>query len=275
MHTTRVVFLMLILALAATAAIAQTCGCQAPACPAPAPVAACTTCPTVTTPACPAPCDTCAAAPTCGTCQAAPTCGCTVPAGPPSPCGCAPKVAVPSCAIAAGFGGGPLDALQNAACGCNFDKIYLESMFPLHADIIALATEGMNRATDRNLRGLSAKIRQEQIDQNNKLALWYGEMGCGVLSADYCAPSSVTQCLCSLCPGQQFDMVYAQTMSDMLMKLRDSQAFAATRLQDPRIINQAQLVTRVSQNEINALQNWIAAHAGAPGVVYTPAVAGT
>lgn len=274
MHITRVVFLMLILALAATAAIAQTYGCQVPACPAPAPVAVCTTCPTVITPAyptaCPTPCPT-----ACETCPAAPTCVVAVPVAPPSPCGCAVAVTVPSCAIAAGFGGGPLDALQNAPCGVAFDRVYLENAFPLHSDIIALATEGMNRASDGNLRDLSAKIRQEQIDQNNKLALWYGEMGCGVLSPDYCAPSSVTQCLCDLCPGQQFDMVYAQTMSDMLMKLRDSAAFGATRLQDPRIINQAQLVTRVSQNEIDALQNWIQAHASAPGVVYTPAVATT
>ena len=159
MQTTRVVFLMLIFALAATAAVAQTCGCGVPAVPAPAPDlydlsnSDCAG-------ACPAPCPTACPGPW-------PTClvgsllrrarpprrhplrlrhdGCARPSAS-RPCGCAPRIAVPSCAIAAGFGGGPLDALQNAACGCDFDKVYLESMYPLHADIIALATEGENRA---------------------------------------------------------------------------------------------------------------------------------
>lgn len=193
-----------------------------------------------------------------------------VPAPPAvTGCGCLEPITVPSCAIAAGYGGGPLDALQTAPGGSAFDGIYLQSMFPLHADIIALATEGENRATDGSLRNLSARIRREQMDQNAKIAMWSSELNCAAVGANYCAPSSVTQCLCNL-TGGQFDMVYAQTMSDMLMKLRDSAALGATKLQDPRIINQAQLVARVSNNEIIALQRWIGDHAG-QGVAFTPA----
>lgn len=279
MQSARVVFLVILFALAAVAAHAET-YVTTQTCPTivetPVPVVPGPTCPTIETPApvgagpaCPTPCPAQPACPSCNipepVCQ--PCAEAVAPAPVMQPCGacgmgttCAPVCGAaipitPSCALVAGAG--PAAALNAACAGPDFDRAYIEGMYSLHSAVIALTSQGIEQVTDRNLRDLSIKIRDEQTAQNTKLAMWYRDMGCGPLKTDFCNP--MIECLSKL-SGPQYDLVYAQTLSDMLAQLRDGGQVGVSKLTDPAIRNQAGLVVKTTNLEITALQNWIAAH---------------
>lgn len=269
MQTTRVVLMMLLFTFAAIGAYAQGCPVQetcpaAPTCPA---QPECNTCTPAPPPCCPTPtcAPTCtpAPAPTCPTCQtvpapvATPTCG-NIPACPGT------FIAPPSCAVGAGFGAGPLPILDTTCAGADFDRVYIQNMFTLHNQIIALANQGAQQATSGDLRNISVKIRNEQTDLNRKLAMWYGDMGLGQLSACNACAGNVCECLSGICAGPGFDAVYAQTLSEALMKTRDSAAVSVQKIASDDLRYQANLVQRVSQKEIDYLQRWIAGHSVAP-----------
>lgn len=118
-----------------------------------------------------------------------------------------------------------------------------------------MTSQGIEQVTDRGLRDLSIKIKKEQTAQNEKLALWYRDLGCGQLKTDYCNP--MIECLAKLC-GPQYDIVYAQTLSDVLAQLRDGGQVGVAKLTNPDIRYQAGLVVKTTNLEIGALQNWIA-----------------
>jgi predicted outer membrane protein len=169
----------------------------------------------------------------------------------------------PSCAILGGLGGGPLAILESTCAGPDFDRLYIENMYQVQTDISALTTQGIEQTTDKGLRNLSVKIRNEQSDQNTKLAMWYRDMGLGRIKVDYCKSANIINCLTNVC-GVGFDPVYAQTLSDTLKSLRASALVSAPKLSRDDMKRQAELVAKTAQNEINVLQKWISIHGNVP-----------
>lgn len=282
MLSTRVVFLMILFALAAVGAFAQSCP--------PAVTSTAPGCPTITTPAAAEPTGPAvgagpavAPAPVCPPVAAqAPVCP-PMGAGPavtPAPVAeaqpvCPPAIVcpeavvtaqAPSCAIAAGFGGGPHPVLVDTPAGPDFDRVYMENMYQMRAALTALTTQGIQQSTDRNLRDLSGTIRTEQTDQNRKLAMWYRDMGLGTLQADYCEVGGLINCIAAVQPGDNFNVVYAQTLADSLTALRNSALVGAPKLTSDEIRHQAELTARVAQNEIDALHRWLADRGYTPGM---------
>ena len=219
--------LVMLLMLSGTAAMAQLC-----------PSATCT--PPCASP-CPAPCPS-----TCAPCPCPTTC---------TPC---PEPCPPACSIPAQFGCGPVPKVCNIACASDFDKSYIQAMYQQHADIIGLATMGVENATDKDLRNLAIKIQNERLQENSKLAKFAVKAGltCTPLTLDYNEVTFYRNQLMCL-SGQDFNVRWANLMMGLLQQSQQAGQMAATQASMPDLRNQGSIVAKASANEISALQKWM------------------
>lgn len=175
-----------------------------------------------------------------------------VPSATPGPMTC-PAV-IPS--QPAGIGAGPMPNLVDLA-GPNFNIGYIQSMYQHHSDTAALATQGIQLATDKSLRNLSGKIRYEKTKQNEKLAMWYRQYtGQTIPAVSYSRVEFDLQRLQGL-SGREFDVAYALTMINYLEQARDAAQLGISRLTIPEIRDQAMIVSDAAQNEAIALRRWL------------------
>ncbi|MCE5199230.1 MAG: hypothetical protein ABFD54_15895 [Armatimonadota bacterium] len=189
----------------------------------------------------------------------------TVGAGPqvysPTIVGAGPQTCPPATGmqvpigVPAAIGAGPATDLQYLT-GSEFDRGYIRSMYQLNTTISALATQGIEQSTDKNLKDLSGKIRYEKTTQNEKLAMWYRDMGLGRVPVDYSRANAIVNTL--LTPSDpQFNANYARTMTSLLQQDRDAAQLGVSRLTRDDVRDQAKIVVNSTQNEIVALQRWI------------------
>lgn len=180
------------------------------------------------------------------------------------------EVATPPYSCPAGYslpacvGAGPAIALADL-CGTDFDRAYIARMYQLHTNVSALASQGAEQATDRNLRSLSLKIRQEKTDQNQVLATMYRDNGFGKIPVDYSPAQAVVDTLVPY-TGTDFDVQYARAMTALLTQTRDAAQLAQTRSTIPRLRDQSKIAANAAQNEINALMRWVDQQCPAPAV---------
>ncbi len=188
---------------------------------------------------------------------------------------CAPSVAVcPPVAVAcpaecppipAAVGAGPVPSLCNLACPTDFDKAFIQSMYQHHQDIIGLATLGIQQSTDSELRGLSAKIRQERTDMNVKLVKWGRVIG--ECDLNLVCNTCITDQLSTLV-GDDFNIRYAVLMTGLLQQSADAAQMGMSQSGIADLRNQSRIEFRASQNEIAALKSWLVRH----GIANTPGV---
>lgn len=153
------------------------------------------------------------------------------------------------------IGAGPAPDLATLT-GTAFDEAYLRSMYQLRTNIMPIATLGIEQAQDRNLRDLSGKIRTEMTDQNQKVAMWYRDMGFGTIPVDYSRANTIANTLLTY-TGPEFDIQYARVMAGLLNQANTAAQLAVARTTNDEIRNQAEIVVRATQNEIVALQRWV------------------
>ncbi|MCE5313470.1 MAG: DUF305 domain-containing protein [Armatimonadota bacterium] len=216
-----ITLLALMFAVAPIGVMAQCCPqttCPEP-CPAPCPTVCPEPCPT----ACPAPCP-----------SACPTC----PAEPAS------------------IGAGPCSALADL-CGCDFDQAFMRLMYQQHSDVAALATQGIQLSTDKNIRDLSGKIRYEQTKQNEKLVMWAQKLNNCTLPVDYMRIQGIMEDLQKCC-GSDYNIPYVKTMIGLLQQNRDAAQLAISKATVPGLRDQARIVVKSTTREIAALQSWLA-----------------
>jgi uncharacterized protein (DUF305 family) len=184
------------------------------------------------------------------------TCPSSAPPCPPATCPpCISGCPVAPQAVAAALGAGPAADLQNL-CGGDFDRCYIQSMYQLHATIIAFTTQGIEQTNDRNLRDLSIRIRDEQYKANEKLAAWARQCGICPLPVDYCKIQAVVNTL-PPCGDCNYNSEYARTLSMLLSQQRDADQLAIAQSPTKQIRNMATTTVATTQREINSLLKWI------------------
>lgn len=281
MRSAASIMMILLLVLAGSAVYAQCCpaapkAVQCPAqCPAPAPKPVCPAqCPTPK-PACPTACPAPVAS-ACGTClaPAAPRCGTcpTACAPPPCPAACpcpqtplnAPVAQCPCPqSTPAALGAGPCAFLGGLSCA-DFDKAYVQKIYEQNTVVIAVASVGIARGQDQNIKDISGEIRTERTKENIKLADWYASMGFGTIPVDYGRVQNIVDSLCAPM-GACFDVAYAKTMIGLLQQSRDADALAMEKSTIPDMRAQAGLAVRYHDDEIFRLQRWVNEKGNLPG----------
>jgi uncharacterized protein (DUF305 family) len=129
-------------------------------------------------------------------------------------------------------------------------------MYQQHSDIAALATQGIQLSTDKNIRDLSGKIRYEQTKQSQKLAYWAQKQGACTLTADYNRMQGVMDNLKQCC-GADYNIPYVKTMIGLLEQNRAAAQLALSNATMPGLRDQARIVVNSTSKEIVALQNWL------------------
>lgn len=201
----------------------------------------CTVCPAAK-PACPAPCPTACPAP------CAPTCPVTQLSELPAQCPC-------PCPTPGAIGAGPGPELSGLACA-DFDSAYSGKLYNQNSTVIALTGEGIQRASDRNLRDISGEIRTRLTSENLKLRDWHERMSCDTIQVDLMKAQAVIDSL-KAPMGQCFDVAYAQTLIGLLEQSRAAHVMAAESSALPEMRQQAEFVTRYTDNWIFRLQRWV------------------
>lgn len=159
--------------------------------------------------------------------------------------------------VAAGLGAGPVVELAMIPRGNQFDAAYSRLQYQKHADVIALANIGAQRASDIRLKNFSTKVANERIKMNEKLVQWYPQFQTGeTLSADLTQSEAIRNDMASV-PDQNFDRAYAASLL-LLMQQENRAANEGTfKTTFAGLSDQSNLVKRVTYNEITALQNWL------------------
>ena len=229
MRTATVVTMVLLLAFAGTAVMAQ---CPPEPCPKPA--------------VCPPPC------PKPEPCPKVVVC--------PEPCPetqlCPPEAQCPCPEAKPGaLGAGPGPALLDLKCEA-FDKGYAQKMYEQNTAVIAVATQGIQRATDRNLRDISGEIRTKRTSENIKLAAWYGQMGFGTVPVNYQRVQTIVDSLAEPM-GACFDVAYTKTLLGLLCQSKGANELAVERATIPDMHNQAGIAAGNTGNEIFRLERWL------------------
>lgn len=125
--------------------------------------------------------------------------------------------------------------------------------------IIAVATEGIQRAQSKNLRDISGEIRTRLTSANDKLASWYmGMVGC-TIPVDYSRAQVIANTLAAA-RGDCFDMLYAQTLSGLLQQSKDADDIAAAQSALPEMRQQAQFMSGVNGDWIFRVNRWLTDH---------------
>ncbi|MCE5313469.1 MAG: hypothetical protein ABFD49_05600 [Armatimonadota bacterium] len=175
----------------------------------------------------------------------------TEPCCPSSLSSCMPA----SQAVSAALGAGPAVDLQKL-CGADFDKAYLQSMYQLHATIGAFVTQGIEQTSDKSLRDLSVKIRDEQTKWNENLAAWARACNDCPLPVDYSKVQAIVNTL-PKCNDCNFNAEYARTLSMLLSQQRDADQLAIANSSIKQLQTAAAASVTSTQKQINSLLKWI------------------
>ena len=198
-----------------------------------------------------------------GTC--CPTAQTTCPAPCPAPC---PSVCPSPCpSIPAAVGAGPVPKICDVTCPEDFDKAFVQAMYQQHVNIITLATLGIQQSTDQGLRDLSGKIRYERTKMNEKLVKYSRQLG--ICDLPVACDTCVTDQMATLV-GNDFNIKYATLMVALLQQSQEAAALGIQRSGIADLRNTEKIEFRASQNEILALQNWLARHGISCPVSATP-----
>lgn len=155
----------------------------------------------------------------------------------------------------AGVGAGPVPKLEELT-GPSFDMQFVKSMYQHHSDIAALTTQGIQLLSDKDLKGLSGKIRYEQTKKNEKLAMWSREMNMGKPSVDYSRVQKIEDGLAKY-HGRDYDVHYTEALIALLTQSRNAAQLGISRATRPDLRDQAAITAKVSENEIVALKRWL------------------
>ena len=139
----------------------------------------------------------------------------------------------------------------------NFDPAYARGVYDQYATIIAVTEFGMQRVTDKNLRGISGEIRGRLIGANQKLAVAFS--GCGALTADATKAQAIISELCKE-SANCFDVTYAKTLSALVKQAQGADELAATKSMNSTIKDQAQFMTGVESDWAMRLDRWVTDH---------------
>lgn len=173
----------------------------------------------------------------------------------PPPCPAPAPACEPTCPpIPAAVGAGPMPAICDVACPEDFDKVFIQAVYQNNADIVALATLGMQQACDRELRNLSGKIRHERTQHNQKLVKFARMSGeCNLnLACNTCITDQITTLV-----GQDFDVRYAVLLAGLLTQAQEAAKVGMDRSCIADLRNQNRISYRAAENEIAALQTWL------------------
>ncbi|MEN6357010.1 MAG: hypothetical protein ABFD83_08015 [Armatimonadota bacterium] len=173
------------------------------------------------------------------------------PACPPCISGCPAA----SQAVSAALGAGPASNLQNL-CSADFDKAYMQNMYQLHTTIAAFTTQGIEQTTDKNLRDLSNRVRDEQTSMNEKLSAWARTCNICPLPIDYAKVQAIVNTL-PKCDDCNFNTEYARTLSMLLSQQRDADQLAVAQSPTKQLRDAASCSLTATQKEINSLVKWI------------------
>lgn len=194
--------------------------------------------------------------------QSCPPAQATCPSPCPSPCpaplACPPAPCPGECAsIPAAVGAGPVPAFCDLTCETGFDAAFVQAMYQQRVNIIGLATLGIQQSTDQGLRDLSGKIRYERTKMNEKFVGYGRQLGkCDLnLVCDTCLFDQV-----NTLQGQDFNIKYTVLMIGLLQQSMDAAKIGMERSSIADLRNTEKIEYRASQNEIMALQNWLARH---------------
>jgi hypothetical protein len=176
----------------------------------------------------------------------APTCPAACPAVAPCEPTCPP--------IPAAVGAGPMPAICNLTCPADFDKAFVQAAYQNNADIIGLATLGIQQSTSSELRGLSGKIRNERTQHNQKLVKFARMIGeCNLnLVCNACLTDQISTLV-----GQDFNVRYAVLMVGLLMQAQDAAKAGMSQSGIADLRNQNRISYRAAENEIAAFQSWL------------------
>lgn len=184
----------------------------------------------------------------------APAAACPSPC--PAPLTCPPAPCPGECAaIPAAVGAGPVPSFCELTCETGFDAAFVRAMYQQHANIISLATLAIQQSTDASLRDLSGKIRYERTKMNEKLVKHGRNLG--ICDLDVTCDPCLTGQLNTLV-GQDFNIKYAVLMIGMLQQSMDAAKIGMERASIADLRNTEKIEYRASQNEVMALQNWLA-----------------
>lgn len=153
------------------------------------------------------------------------------------------------------LGAGPACDLSTLSCA-DFDKEYTAKLYNQNSAVIALAAEGIQRATDRNLRDISGQIRTQLTSENVKLGDWHSQMGCGNIQIDYGRVQTVVDSIADP-QGKCFDVAYAQTLIGLLEQSKAAHQLVLEKSGIPEMRQQAEFVTRYTCDWIFRLQRWV------------------
>jgi uncharacterized protein (DUF305 family) len=147
-----------------------------------------------------------------------------------------------------------LSSLKNLS-GTEFDVQYMISMYQLHSDTRALAEVELKYTIDSGLRQLSENIRREQYDLNKKLELWYSQ-ATGRQVNEYCIDSNADYRRLQQANIRHFDSEYVDIMLDYLQRAKDASSLLLSKSSNSDLRNQAGIVIKTSDKEIEALRRW-------------------
>lgn len=240
MRSITMLVLVLLLAFSAATAFAQCSTCQTQNQATVQSECGCQTC----QPCCPATCAPCC--PTTQLCPQAKQCPCPI-------------------VNPAAIGAGPAPDLSCLSCA-DFDKAYAQKIYNQNMTIAALATEGIQRASNKNLRDISGEIRTNVTSENVKLSQWNAGMGNCSIQVDTSRGQTIIESLASS-TGDCFDVAYAQTMINVLVQSRDSNMLAVNKSALPEIQRQAKVALSHENDEIMRLQRWLKYHGVCPPAI--------
>lgn len=153
------------------------------------------------------------------------------------------------------IGPGPVERIQDLF-GSNFEMGYMLTMYQQNADIGAMALFGSQRAGDSYIRALSRKMALERIDMNQDLRAWYlTYMSRNMPPAEIQRFTGLQEAL-STYTGTEFDCMYASVMIGLMQQSQDAADMAIDRSEILQLRQQALVVSRTNENEIQAFQRW-------------------
>lgn len=129
-------------------------------------------------------------------------------------------------------------------------------MHQLNADIAGIALWGGDRANDRSIRLLSAKIASERADVNGDLADYYRTFTNRLMPASNTNRFSNLLPMLSGCKALEFDCAYTTIMTELMQQSMDAAGMAIDYTGIPELRQQARVIVRTDSNEINALKTW-------------------
>lgn len=153
------------------------------------------------------------------------------------------------------IGAGPAPGLSDLKCA-DFDKAYVERVYAHNTVMIAVATLGIQRGCNKNIRDISGEIRTDRTSENEKLACWYAQMGYGTIPVDYGRVQSISDSLAEP-QGDCFDTAYANTMVTLLKQANEAHSTVLGRTGIGELCAFAQFAARKTGDQAFRLERWL------------------